>query len=64
MITTTDYGINIAEFTSQESSGGGYRNVGGKVLLHEPEQCMECSKSFLSLYPIKNCGDHDGLDSL
>lgn len=35
-----------------------------RVLLHEPETCMDCGKSFLSLYPLKNCADHAGQEAL
>ncbi len=35
-----------------------------KVLLREPEMCAECRGVFLSLYPIRHCDDHEGLDDL
>ncbi len=65
MLGRADYGINLSEFIgSDREGGGGYSPPGSKVLLHESENCMECSKSFLSLYPLKCCRDHDGLDSI
>jgi hypothetical protein len=33
-----------------------------KVLLREVEICRVCAKKFLSLYPLKSCADHSGLD--
>lgn len=35
-----------------------------KVLLREPEKCPVCEKTFLSLYPLMGCVDHDGLDEI
>jgi len=35
-----------------------------KVLLREPEVCRECAKTYLSLYPLRGCPDHDGLDEI
>lgn len=35
-----------------------------KVLLHEAETCYECGKIFLSLYPLKKCEDHEGMDRI
>ncbi len=42
------------------------RRYGGrtKVLLHEPEVCRECGRVFQSLYPLRCCKDHEGLDSV
>ncbi|MBI5599193.1 MAG: hypothetical protein HY890_05580 [Deltaproteobacteria bacterium] len=36
----------------------------GKVLLREKEVCRECGNSYLSLYPLTSCVDHDGLDGI
>lgn len=36
----------------------------GKVLLHEAENCPECGETFLALYPLKKCKDHEGLDKI
>ncbi|MBI5560567.1 MAG: hypothetical protein HY883_04775 [Deltaproteobacteria bacterium] len=33
-----------------------------KVLLREPEVCRECTRTYLSLYPLRVCSDHDGLE--
>ena len=33
-----------------------------KVLLREPELCRECGAEYLSLYPIKRCFEHEGLE--
>ncbi len=33
-----------------------------KVLLREVEVCRFCAKKFLSLYPLRCCSDHAGLD--
>ncbi len=35
-----------------------------RVLLREPEMCRECLRTFLSLYPLKRCADHDGLEEI
>ncbi len=35
-----------------------------RVLLRGPEVCAECGATFISLYPLKFCSDHDGLDEL
>ncbi|MBI5238423.1 MAG: hypothetical protein HY887_08395 [Deltaproteobacteria bacterium] len=33
-----------------------------KVLLREPEMCMECSEVFISLYPLRRCADHASIE--
>lgn len=35
-----------------------------RVLLREPERCLECGKVFISLYALKSCKDHEGLDRI
>ena len=40
---------------------GGF-STKGDVLLREVEYCRECGGSFLSLYPIKNCDEHEEED--
>jgi len=35
-----------------------------RVLLREPEVCPICRGVFLSLYPLKGCYEHDGLDDI
>lgn len=37
---------------------------GSRVLLREPEACAECNKVYLSLYPLRSCSDHDGLEKI
>jgi hypothetical protein len=39
-----------------------YSGDGGKVLLREVESCAFCARRFLSLYPLRMCEDHIGLD--
>jgi len=42
-----------------------YRQLGRKrVLLREPERCLECGRVFISLYPLGRCVDHDGLEEI
>lgn len=43
---------------------GGYRSGRGKVLLREPEMCKECGRVFISLYALKGCEDHEGLEEV
>ena len=38
--------------------------VNSRVLLREPERCPECNRVFISLYPLRVCLDHQGLDEL
>ena len=54
----SDYGINISDYTDGGSFGG------SKVLLHEAETCLECKKKFLSLYPLKSCLSHEGIEEI
>lgn len=35
-----------------------------RVLLREPEVCQGCGRIFISLYPLKACVDHEGLEEL
>ncbi len=35
-----------------------------KVLLREPEVCKECGKVYLSLWPLKWCYEHLGLECI
>jgi len=35
-----------------------------RVLLREPERCAECNSVFLSLYALRSCVEHDGLDEV
>ncbi len=42
-----------------------HRQFGRKrVLLREPERCLECGRVFISLYPLGRCTDHDGLEEI
>ncbi|HLC17503.1 MAG TPA: hypothetical protein VJM57_00620 [Thermodesulfobacteriota bacterium] len=34
------------------------------VLLREPERCWECGHVYISLYPLRACADHDGLEEI
>lgn len=34
------------------------------VLLREPEKCAECNRIFVSLYSLRECSDHEGLDEI
>ncbi len=36
----------------------------GKVLLRSPEGCRECGVQFKSLYPLRRCLDHMGLENI
>ncbi|OGP14479.1 MAG: hypothetical protein A2052_06850 [Deltaproteobacteria bacterium GWA2_54_12] len=38
--------------------------AGPRVLLREPEICAECNKVFVSLYAIRSCADHQGLEQI
>jgi len=40
------------------------QKVNTRVLLREPERCPECNRVFISLYPLRACQDHHGLDEL
>lgn len=40
------------------------RTAGHRVLLREPEVCAECNKVFVSLYAIRSCADHQGLEEI
>ena len=40
------------------------RAAGPRVLLREPEVCAECNKVFVSLYAIRSCADHQGLEQI
>lgn len=48
----------------RKASPGYYRRSASRVLLREPEVCMECNKVFVSLYPLRSCGEHEGLDEI
>ncbi len=43
---------------------GSYQGGRGRVLLREPEKCPKCTKTYISLYPLKNCQDHTDLDEV
>lgn len=53
-----------SEANVKQSSSGYYRKRSSRILLREPEVCMECNKVFISLYPLKNCMEHEGLDEI
>jgi len=51
--------------TSIERPGRYFRRPPGRrVLLREPEVCAECNRVFVSLYPIRSCADHQGLEEI
>lgn len=55
--------FNVIE--SGDGTGVQYRSTGRpRVLLREPERCIECNKVFLGLYQIKTCAEHYGLDEI
>lgn len=61
--------MKALDFSSYDSGvyGGGYNGSymkKEKVLLREVEYCGECGKSFLSLYPINKCTDHENLEKI
>lgn len=39
-----------------------YAGVGFKIYLRAPEFCPCCGRVFLSLYPLRTCTDHEGLE--
>lgn len=41
-----------------------FNGKGSRVLLREPERCLECGKVFISLYALKSCSDHEGLERI
>lgn len=47
-----------------EGAGRYFRRPAGRVLLREPEVCAECNKVFISLYAIRSCADHQGLEEI
>lgn len=51
-------------FSTQERFGMFNDKGGSRVLLREPERCLECGKVFISLYALKSCSDHEGLDRI
>lgn len=60
-----DADINLSGFRSADMAGtyrGGIRN--NRVLLREPERCKECNRVFISLYELRDCNDHDGLEEI
>ncbi len=61
----------MRDVSNLESKGSGgldwfrHRQLGTKkVLLREPERCLECGHVFISLYPLGRCNDHDGLEEI
>lgn len=35
-----------------------------KLLLREPERCSKCGGVFLSIYPLKECNEHEALEEI
>lgn len=54
----------LSSFLSEGARFGYTRGARSKVLLREPERCMECNRVFVSLYALKSCKDHEGLDEI
>lgn len=54
------------DFSTQRFTGRDWTasHSRGRVLLREPERCAECNKVFISLYALRTCGDHEGLEEL
>ena len=38
--------------------------ITNKVLIREAETCGICGGIYLSLYPLRRCGDHEGLERI
>lgn len=55
---------SIRTGTSMEGAKRFFRRPASRVLLREPEVCAECNKVFVSLYPIRSCADHQGLEEI
>lgn len=55
---------NHARSTQDSMSATIQRPYKAKILLREPERCWECGRTFISLYPLKHCGDHEDLERL
>ncbi|MBI5903715.1 MAG: hypothetical protein HZB84_09575 [Deltaproteobacteria bacterium] len=58
-----DADLNLSGFRSADMAGS-YRGIRNRVLLREPERCKECNRVFISLYELKDCNDHDGLEEI
>lgn len=52
-------GTKSADFGKWTGGGRGRR-----VLLREPERCAECNRVYISLYPLRRCEEHEGLDEV
>lgn len=52
----------MPERTATSGSKPTTRRNDMKVLLREPEKCGQCNKVYLSLYPLRVCEDHAGLE--
>jgi len=59
------HGLSSTCFTGERDDWFNYNQRGkNKVLLREPERCWECGRVYISLYPLKLCSDHDGLEEI
>ena len=58
-----DADIFQSSFRSADMTGL-YRGKRNRVLLREPERCKECNRVFISLYELRDCSDHDGLEEI
>jgi len=58
-------GMGLSFDGMQPTDGAMFRpKVNSRVLLREPERCPECNRVYISLYPLRVCQDHQGLDEL
>ena len=64
-VATMGHGLSSTCFTGERDDLFKYHQRGrNKVLLREPERCWECARVYISLYPLKLCLDHDGLEEI
>lgn len=57
-------GYGIYSKDDEAPGATGPSRLFGRVLLNGPEKCLKCKKTFLSLYPIQNCKDHEGKEQI
>lgn len=55
--------LNLSGFRNAYMAGSN-RGKRNSVLLREPERCKECNRVFISLYELRDCNDHDGLEEI
>ena len=60
-----DFSVAAFPGSSDGSDWGRFQSRGReRILLHEPERCVQCGRHFESLYAIKGCAEHKGLKSI